>query len=91
MFTSETSDPYGCYPSHLVAKLECLENSLQQQIEEAKSEYELKLFTNFAEDKSSLYKYLQNISSSHTIPNLVYWRVIQANEVFQKCELFKCF
>ena len=80
-----------CYPSHLVAKLEFLEGCLQQQIKDAKAAYELKLFTNFAEDKSSLYKHLRLISNSRTIPNLVYWGESKADQILQKCELFNRF
>ena len=75
---------HGCYPPCLVAKLEHLEGSLQQQFKDAKAAYELKLFTNFAEDKSSLYKHLQRmISNSRTIP--------QVDQILQKCEFFNRF
>ena len=46
------------------------------------------MFTNFAEDKSSLYKHLQTISNSHAISNLVYLGETQIDQILQKCELF---
>ena len=45
-----------------MAKLEHLKGSIQQQIKDAKTAHELKLFTNFAEDKGSLYEQLQTLA-----------------------------
>ena len=49
------------------------------------------MFTNFAEDKSSLYKHLQTISNSRIIPKLVYWGETQVDHLLQQCELFNQF
>ena len=60
-------------------------------MKDAKAAYKLRLFTNFAEDNSSLYKHLRTISNSCTISNLVYWGETQVDQILQKCELFNRF
>ena len=68
-----------------------MEQSLQKQMKESKTEYELKMFTNFSQDKSSLFKHLRHLSTSRSIPNLVFLGNTKECRPQQKCDLFNQF
>ena len=73
---------------NLLTKLANLEQSLQDLMLQARTEYEANLFQDYSNNCKAIHRYLNLISSSSTIPNQVNFKSISATTPLDKANLF---
>ena len=75
----------------LLDKLKSMETNVLNDISDAKEAYQYQLVSSFSNTPKILFRHLNNMVSSHSIPPVVHYCGIYHQDPAEKCELFNSF